>query len=97
MRCGYTGCLGELETRPAGRFDALCHDPETGAMWPRSEELRGTGFFVGTCTRCKRGYVSLDGVNFYCGVAPTKVLQATIEEPDTSSWEEKRHYLQRQS
>jgi len=80
VKCGYTGCLGELtEPRPARSHEVLGHDPETGEMWGRGSELRGKGFHVAKCTRCLRGYRSLDGVNFFCGVAPSKVLQATIE------------------
>jgi len=86
VKCGYTGCLGELsKPRPARDYEVLRHDPETGEMWDDDEELVGEGFYVARCTRCGRGYRSLDGVQFYCGIAPTfqggsKVLVATPDD-----------------
>ena len=78
MKCGYTGCLGDLtEPRPARSFEVLSHNPETGEMWPSEDELVGEGFYVAKCTRCQRGYRSLDGVNFFCGV--DQVLQAQLK------------------
>ena len=81
MKCGYTGCLGELsESRPARSSEVLSHNPETGEMF-EGFEIAGD-FYVRRCTRCGRNYQSLDNVHFYCGVAPTKVLAATIEDDD---------------
>jgi len=46
-------------------------------MWPSEDQLVGEGFYVAKCTRCQRGYRSLDGVNFFCGV--DQVLQAQLK------------------
>jgi len=81
MKCGYTGCQGDLrESRPAKPFEVLRHNPQTGEMF-EGWEMTG-GFYITTCTRCGRRYNSLDNVQFYCGVAPGKVLEAIIEDTD---------------
>ncbi len=72
MMCSY--CGGRLtDPTPTPEWSPLMSNPETGELYSPDSRVAG---FRSSCSKCKRGYNSLDGKRFFSRGAYNRIIEA---------------------